>query len=83
MGTTTRYRFREYSVRTVADPCSLPALSAVCVTGEEADCGASSGEVHSAEELVRWIAEHCAQTQHELFERQERATVRAEAGVWL
>lgn len=82
MGTSTRFRFRDYHVNPVTDPMSLPTLSAVCVTGEDADCGAASGDVRSAEELVRWIAEHFAETKHETFERTERATVRAEAGEW-
>ncbi len=54
-----RYRFREYHVTTVVDPITLPAFEAVCVTGEDRDCGATSGEVHTEGELTHWIAEHC------------------------
>jgi hypothetical protein len=82
MGTTTRYRFREYTVRTKADPLTLPTFQAVCVTGDDHDCGATSGDVHSTDELVRWIASHCAETKHELYERTARETVCAEPGAW-
>jgi hypothetical protein len=81
MGTTTRYRFREYSVSTVVDPMALPTFEAVCVTGDEHDCGAS-GQTHTPEELTRWIAGHCAQTGHQSYERTTRATIRAEPGAW-
>jgi len=77
-----RYRFREYRVTTVPDPVALPAFEAVCVTGEERNCGATSGTLHSTDELTRWIAGHCAQSGHELYEQTVRALVRAEPGAW-
>ena len=82
MGTTTRYQFREYTVSTVLDAMALPTVEAVCVTGEEQDCGAASGQMHTPEELTRWIAAHCAQTGHAINERTARATLRAEPGEW-
>ncbi|WP_060177073.1 hypothetical protein [Streptomyces sp. IMTB 1903] len=77
-----RYRFREYHVTTVVDPMTLPTFTAVCVTGEDHDCGATSGELHAEDELTRWIAEHCAQTSHDFYHRSTRATLRAEPGAW-
>jgi hypothetical protein len=53
MGKTTRYRFREYTVTTVLDPMALPTFEAVCVTGEDQDCGAASGQMHTPEALDR------------------------------
>jgi len=47
MGTTTRYRFREYTVTTVLDPTALPTFEAICVAGEQQDCGATSDKVHT------------------------------------
>ncbi|MEZ0088891.1 hypothetical protein [Streptacidiphilus sp. EB129] len=82
MGSTTTMRFREYKITTVDDPLSLPTFSAECVTGEETDCGVSSGEGHSAEHIVRWIARHCAETGHQMYERHTRATIRADPGPW-
>ncbi|MFJ6621312.1 hypothetical protein ACIQOW_27535 [Kitasatospora sp. NPDC091335] len=82
MGTTSRYRFREYHVTTVADFLALPTFEAICVTGEEQDCGAASGELHTPEELTRWIAGHCAQTGHQSYEQTARTIVRAEPGAW-
>ncbi|MFJ7193616.1 DUF7848 domain-containing protein [Streptomyces bacillaris] len=77
-----RYRFREYHVTTVVDPMTLPAFEAVCVTGEDNDCGATSGQVQTEDELTHWIAEHCAQTGHDVYHRTTRATLRAEPGAW-
>ncbi|MFE3995811.1 hypothetical protein ACFXPW_29545 [Streptomyces goshikiensis] len=77
-----RYRFREYHVTTVVDPMALPAFEAVCVTGEDHGCGITSGEVHTEDELTRWIAEHCAQTGHDFYQRTTRTTLRAEPGAW-
>ncbi|GAA4813491.1 hypothetical protein [Streptomyces ziwulingensis] len=80
--TRGRYRFREYHVTTVPDPLALPAFTAVCVTGEESNCGATSGALHTPDELTHWIAEHCATTGHGLYEQTVRAILRAEPGAW-
>ncbi|MFE3644922.1 hypothetical protein ACFXOM_28760 [Streptomyces sp. NPDC059169] len=77
-----RYRFREYHVATVPDPMALPAFAAVCVTGGERNCGATSGTPHTPDELTSWIAGHCAQSGHELYRGTARALVRAEPGAW-
>ncbi|ELS53632.1 DUF7848 domain-containing protein [Streptomyces viridochromogenes] len=77
-----RYRFREYHMTAVVDPMSLPIFEAVCVTGEDHDCGVTSGELHAEEELTRWIAEHCAETGHDFYHCTTRATLRAEPGAW-
>ncbi|MEY9873635.1 hypothetical protein ABH931_003124 [Streptacidiphilus sp. MAP12-33] len=82
MGTTTRYRFRDYKVTAVPDALGLPTLGAVCVTGESADCGARSEDVTDPGALVRWIAEHCAATGHETYEHHTTVTVQAEPGAW-
>ncbi|WP_445276214.1 DUF7848 domain-containing protein [Streptomyces noursei] len=76
------YRFREYHVTTTPDPLALPAFTALCVIGEERNCGATSGTLHTPDELTRWIAEHCATTGHELYEQTTRAILRAEPGAW-
>ncbi|MER6015629.1 hypothetical protein [Streptomyces bluensis] len=77
-----RYRFRECHVTTVPDSLALPAFEAVCVTGEERNCGATSSTLHTLDELTRWIAGHCAQSGHELYEQTVCALVRAEPGAW-
>jgi hypothetical protein len=82
MGTTTRYRFREYNVTTDPDPLALPTFEAFCVTGEEQDCAAASGELHTPDELTRWIAGHCAQTGHQSYRQTTHTIVRAEPGAW-
>ncbi|MFI6861523.1 hypothetical protein ACIBKZ_16740 [Streptomyces sp. NPDC050421] len=78
----SRYRFREYHVTMAPDPLALPALTAVCVTGEERSSGATSGTMHTPDELTRWIAGHCAQTGHQDYEQTVRAVLRAEPGAW-
>lgn len=80
--TRGHYRFREYHVTVLADPMALPACEALCVTGEERNCGAESGTLHAPDELTRWIAEHCAATGHQHYEQTVRATLRAEPGAW-
>jgi hypothetical protein len=75
-------RLREYTVRPEPDPLTLPTFTAICVTCDEEDCGAGSGEVRSAEEVVKWIAAHCARTKHELYERTVREMLCAEPGMW-
>ncbi|MFF2960597.1 hypothetical protein ACFVT1_17165 [Streptomyces sp. NPDC057963] len=80
--TRGRYRYREYHVTTVPDPLALPAYTALCVTGEERNCGAESGTLHTPDELTRWIAEHCAATGHQDYEQTVRAMLRAETGAW-
>lgn len=83
MAITTIKRFREYKVRAVADPQALPVFTAVCVTGDESDCGAASGDLFDPDQLVHWIAEHFRDTGHTQFERNTRAPVIAEAGPWV
>lgn len=83
MGITTVMRFREYKVRAVIDPQALPTFTAVCVTGEDTDCGATSGDVLDPDTLVQWIAVHFRDTGHTRFERSTRAPVIAEAGPWV
>ncbi|MFI6084709.1 hypothetical protein ACIBBB_27685 [Streptomyces sp. NPDC051217] len=82
VGNRGRYRFREYHVTIVADSLALPTYQAVCVTGEDSNCGATSGALLAPDELTHWIAEHCAQSGHELYEQTHRAVVRAEPGAW-
>ncbi|WP_406169946.1 hypothetical protein [Streptomyces sp. NBC_00996] len=77
-----RFRFREYHVTTVPDTLALPTVAAECVTGEDRNCGATSGPLHTPDELTRWIAGHCAATGHELYEQTTRTLLRAEPGAW-
>ncbi|MFE7566107.1 hypothetical protein ACFU76_03960 [Streptomyces sp. NPDC057539] len=61
---------------TAADPMALPAYEALCVTGEEHNCGAESGTLHTPDELTRWIAEHCARIRKPSFGRPENRVAR-------
>lgn len=75
-----RYRFREHHVTAVVGLMALPTFEAVCVTGGDHDCGATSSAVHTEGEVTHWIAEHRAQTGHDFYHRTIRATFRAEPG---
>ncbi|WP_409057010.1 hypothetical protein [Streptomyces sp. SYP-A7185] len=77
-----RFRFREYHVTTVPDTLALPTVAAECVTGEDRNCGGTSGPLHTPDELTRWIAGHCAATGHELYEQTTRTLLCAEPGAW-
>jgi hypothetical protein len=81
-GARGRYRFREYHVTTAPGPIALPTFTALCVTGEERNCGATAGTLHTPDELTRWIAGHCAATGHQDYEQTVRAILRAEPGAW-
>ena len=61
------YRFVDYQV--IRDETAHPEYSAVCVTGEESDCGASSGDRADEGKVIRWIAEHRRDTGHGRYRR--------------
>ncbi|MER7817413.1 hypothetical protein [Streptomyces sp. NPDC096153] len=61
------YRLRNY--RVTPDETALPSYQAVCVSGEEADCGADSTDQPDEEALTRWMAEHTRDTGHDRFKR--------------
>jgi hypothetical protein len=60
------YRFVNY--RIAQDSTGEVSRSARCVSGEEADCGESSGELDE-ERVAKWMAEHAAATGHTRFRR--------------
>ena len=60
------YRFVNY--RIAQDPTGEVSRSALCVSGEEVDCGESSGEL-GEEAVGKWMAEHSAATGHARFKR--------------
>ncbi|MYT25958.1 hypothetical protein GTW69_37780 [Streptomyces sp. SID7760] len=74
------YRLREYAVS--ADESSAPAYQAVCVSGEEVDCGADSADQPDEEELVRWMAQHARDTGHDRFRRARWDYATVEPGAW-
>jgi hypothetical protein len=73
-------RFREYPI--TPDPHAVPTISAVCVTGEDADCGATSGPMADPDTVARWMAEHFRDTGHTAFEQSATETLHVEAGTW-
>ncbi|MGV9340589.1 DUF7848 domain-containing protein [Streptomyces sp. NPDC003688] len=74
------YRFRNYAIR--SDDTALPTYAAECVTGEEEDCGAHSGEEGDTTQVDRWIAEHVRDTGHQRFKRTAATYAVAEPEAW-
>lgn len=61
--------FRHVTYLTRQDPSGELSWSAVCVSGDSADCGESSGELGGDETANGWMAEHTAKTGHKRFKR--------------
>jgi hypothetical protein len=80
MGTTIRYRFRSYTI--ARDESAAPTYEAVCVTGDDADCGESSGERTSPEEVEKWLMGHLRETGHERCRRTFADYADVHPGAW-
>jgi hypothetical protein len=65
----TRSVFRYVDYKTTLDPTGERTWRAVCVSGEERDCGAQSPELGGEEAANDWMAEHTKETGHGRFER--------------
>lgn len=63
----TILKFVEY--KTSSDPAGEPTWAAVCVSGEDADCGAASAELGSEQAANDWMTRHAAETGHQRFKR--------------
>jgi hypothetical protein len=61
------YRFVPYTAR--RDDTAEVAFTAVCVTGEDEDCGAASGNLGDEDAVTKWMAEHFRDTEHPRFQR--------------
>lgn len=75
-----RYRLRNYKITPAKT--MMPAHQAVCVTGEDADCGADSGDKACAADVERWIAEHTRDTGHGFYRLAQWDYVQTEPGAW-
>ncbi|MCX4699017.1 hypothetical protein [Streptomyces sp. NBC_01373] len=80
MGTTKTFRFRNYEI--TGDPLGEVTYAAECVSGEEANCGAESGDMAEKTDVDRWIAEHVRDTDHRRYRRTVADYVLAEPGEW-
>ncbi|MFJ1594104.1 hypothetical protein ACIOD0_28230 [Kitasatospora albolonga] len=80
MGTTRSYRFRNYTM--TPDPMGETTFAAACVSGDDADCGAASGEQVEQTDVDRWIAERVRDTGHGRYRRTMADYVLAEPGDW-
>ena len=91
--TTRIFRFRQFEISSeagasgqsgvTADELAVPEFEAVCVSGEEADCGEGSGTVPDADALVRWMVEHTRDTDHRRFRRTYGEYAIVEPGAWV
>ncbi|MFJ9427873.1 hypothetical protein [Streptomyces sp. NPDC101249] len=80
MAVRARFRLRDY--RITADPVTPPTYQAVCVTGEDADCGADSDHQETEATVERWIAKHTRDTGHDFYRRARWDFVKSEPGAW-
>ncbi|WP_238697386.1 hypothetical protein [Streptomyces sp. E2N166] len=65
----TRRVFRYVPFVIAQDPSALPEYEARCVSGDEADCGASSGPCPGPEEVEEWQRGHTQETRHLRYRR--------------
>lgn len=62
------YRFVEFTI--TQDSTACPEFSAICVSGDEEDCGASSGFLNSMDDVTEWMRKHAQDNQgHWRYER--------------
>lgn len=61
------FRYVPYSI--VQDASALPEYQAYCVSGEEEDCGASSGPRTAPAEVEEWQRRHTQETRHLRYRR--------------
>ncbi|NGN68437.1 hypothetical protein G5C51_31640 [Streptomyces sp. A7024] len=66
-----------------ADQAAEAEYEAVCVSGDEEDCGEASGPLTDADALTRWMAEHTRDTGHQRFRRAYCEYAHVEPGAWL
>jgi hypothetical protein len=76
-----RFRFRAYEIR--PDPLAVTTLEAECVSGAEAECGASSGDLGTPPALRQWVADRASRTGHQRFRLITADYALAEPGEWL
>lgn len=60
-------KFVEYVTR--QDPTGEVAWSAVCVSGDDSDCGEESGPKPDDQAVIDWMSEHRARTGHARYRR--------------
>ncbi|MEU0200240.1 MULTISPECIES: hypothetical protein [unclassified Streptomyces] len=61
------FRYVPYTI--VQDASALPEYQAYCVSGEDVDCGASSGPCQSPGEVEEWQRRHTQETRHLRYRR--------------
>lgn len=60
---------RVVDFKTTRDPLGELTWQAVCVSGEEEECGESCPEMGTDEEANEWMAKHSSKTGHRRFRR--------------
>ncbi|GHH56187.1 DUF7848 domain-containing protein [Streptomyces candidus] len=78
------YRFRDYGI--TPDLLGLPDHQAVCVSGDDSECGtecgADSGLLQDGDALTRWMAKHTRDTGHRRFRAAQWGYALVEPGAW-
>ncbi|KUO21023.1 DUF7848 domain-containing protein [Streptomyces dysideae] len=61
------FRYVPYSI--TQDASAEPEYEARCVSGEESDCGATSGPCSAPEDVEEWQRRHTQETRHTRYRR--------------
>ncbi|MFB7084847.1 hypothetical protein [Streptomyces sp. NPDC056296] len=64
-----RRLFRYVPFAIVQDPSALPEYQAHCVSGDDADCGATSGPRQTPADVEEWQRGHTQETRHTRYRR--------------
>ncbi|MEU3730407.1 hypothetical protein AB0E81_13475 [Streptomyces sp. NPDC033538] len=64
-----RRLFRYVPFTIVQDPSALPEYQAHCVSGDDADCGATSGPCPAPADVEEWQRGHTQETRHTRYRR--------------
>ena len=81
MGTTRVLRFRNFTI--MPDPLGLPTFEARCVSGDEEECGAESGEHDAVAGRDDWVQRHFKATGHQRYQHVLSDYRIIEPGEWL
>ncbi|MGW1091479.1 DUF7848 domain-containing protein [Streptomyces sp. NPDC002596] len=68
-GVTPGRVFRYVEYLTCQDPTGELSWAVECVSGDESDCGASSGPMTGETPAIRWMSNHTASTGHNRYRR--------------
>ncbi|MEV0280860.1 hypothetical protein AB0I22_31335 [Streptomyces sp. NPDC050610] len=61
------FRYEQFTI--AQDPSAWPEYSAMCVSGEDVECGVESGGEGNPEAVEEWMRQHTQGTGHRRYRR--------------